>query len=81
MRRAVLVVCCGLLCVPMLAQTPDVKAEDAKAQALFDKENYLGALPLYEDLHTQVPSSVVFDERWRCACWGRLPPRATRTRR
>jgi len=66
MRRAALFVCCGLLCVPMLAQvaqTPDVKIEDAKAQALFDKENYLGALPLYEDLHTRVPSSTVYDER------------------
>lgn len=50
----------------MMAQetsAPDVKAEDAKAQALYDKQDYLGALPIYEDLHAQVPSSMLFDER------------------
>lgn len=65
MRRAAYVVG-WLLCVPMLArvpQTPDVKAEDAKAQALYDKQDFLGALPVYEDLHAQVPSSMLFDER------------------
>ena len=66
MRRAAQLVCLGLLCVPRLAQetaAPDVKAEDAKAQALYDKQDYLGALPLYEDMHAKVPSSMLFDER------------------
>src|SRR5215469_5326745 len=65
-RRAASVVCWWLLCVPMLAQelpTPDVKSEDAKAQAMYDKRDYLGALPVYEDLHARVPTSTVFDER------------------
>src|ERR1700761_7722119 len=66
MRRAAYVVGWWLLCVPLLAQeavTPDVKAEDAKAQATYDKQDFLGALPLYEHLHAQVPSSTLFDER------------------
>jgi tetratricopeptide (TPR) repeat protein len=55
-----------MLCAPMLAQESqslDVKAQDAKAQAMYDKQDFLGALPLYEDLHTKVPSSTLFDER------------------
>ena len=55
-----------LLCAPILAQdaqAPDVKAQDAKAQAMYEKQDYLGALPLYEDLHTRVPSSTLFAER------------------
>ena len=40
----------------------EIKKEAAEAQALYDKQNFMGALPLYEDLHQQQPGSVVFDE-------------------
>ncbi|HXS11494.1 MAG TPA: tetratricopeptide repeat protein [Acidobacteriaceae bacterium] len=66
MRRTAWLACMWLLCAPILAQdaqAPDVKAQDAKAQAMYEKQDYLGALPLYEDLHTRVPSSTLFAER------------------
>src|SRR6185437_5394200 len=66
MRRTAWLACMWLLCAPILAQdaqAPDVKAQDDKAQAMYEKQDYLGALPLYEDLHTRVPSSPLFAER------------------
>jgi tetratricopeptide (TPR) repeat protein len=41
----------------------EVNKEDQQAKALYDQQNFIGALPLYEDLHQQRPTSNVFRER------------------
>ena len=41
----------------------EVQKEDQQAEALFQQQNFLGALPLFEDLHQQRPESNVFRER------------------
>jgi tetratricopeptide (TPR) repeat protein len=41
----------------------EVQKEDQQAEALFEQQNYLAALPLFEDLHQQRPESNVFRER------------------
>jgi tetratricopeptide (TPR) repeat protein len=41
----------------------EVQKEDQQAEALFQQQNYMGALPLFEDLHQQRPQSTVFQER------------------
>ena len=41
----------------------EVQKEDQEAEALYQKQNFLGALPLYEDLHQQRPDSNIFRER------------------
>jgi tetratricopeptide (TPR) repeat protein len=41
----------------------EVQKEDLQAEALYQQQNYLGALPLFEDLHLQRPESNVFRER------------------
>ena len=41
----------------------EVQKEDQQAEALYQQQNYLGALPLFEDLHQQRPESNVFRER------------------
>jgi tetratricopeptide (TPR) repeat protein len=65
------------LCVLMLAVTgivlsaqtaatksdAEVQKEDQQAEALYQQQNFLGALPLFEDLHQQRPESNVFRER------------------
>jgi tetratricopeptide (TPR) repeat protein len=41
----------------------EVQKEDLQAQALYQQQNFLGSLPLFEDLHQQRPDSNVFRER------------------
>src|SRR6266550_1380773 len=41
----------------------EVQKEDRQAEALYQQQNFLGALPLFEDLHQQRPESNVFRER------------------
>lgn len=41
----------------------EVQREDQQAEALYQQQNFLGALPLFEDLHQQRPESNVFRER------------------
>jgi tetratricopeptide (TPR) repeat protein len=41
----------------------EVQKEDQEAEALYQQQNFLGALPLYEDLHQQRPDSNLFRER------------------
>ena len=41
----------------------EVQKEDLQAEALFEQQNFMGALPLFEDLHQQRPDSNVFRER------------------
>ena len=41
----------------------EVQKEDQQAEALFQQQNFLGALPLFEDLHQQRPESNAFRER------------------
>ena len=51
------------------AQTPaaksdaEIKTEADQAQALYNKQDFLGALPLYEDLHKRHPKELMWDER------------------
>ena len=65
---AALVVLC--LTVVASAQTAvpaksedEIKAEAAQAQTLYNKQDFIGALPLYEDLYAQRPQSLVYMER------------------
>jgi hypothetical protein len=70
-----------LLCVMGLAvsaQTKlktdeEVKAEDVQAQSLYDRQKMVDALPLYEDLHTQRPQSILYDERLAFVLLALLP--------
>jgi tetratricopeptide (TPR) repeat protein len=41
----------------------EVQKEDQQAEALYEQQNYMAALPLFEDLHLQRPESNVFRER------------------
>lgn len=41
----------------------EIQAEAAQANDLLQKQNFVGALPLYEDLHAQRPQSLVYQER------------------
>ena len=41
----------------------EVQKEDLQAEALFEQQNFMGALPLFADLHQQRPESNVFRER------------------
>ena len=41
----------------------EVQREDLQAEALYEQQNFMGALPLFEDLHQQRPDSNVFRER------------------
>jgi tetratricopeptide (TPR) repeat protein len=78
-----LMVACGG--VAIFAQTDaiasrsdaEVSNEDQQAQALYQQQNYLSALPLFEDLHQQRPTSNVYREELaicRLAKAGQLPP-------
>jgi tetratricopeptide (TPR) repeat protein len=40
----------------------EVQKEDLQAEALYEQQNFMGALPLFEDLHQQRPDSNVFRE-------------------
>jgi tetratricopeptide (TPR) repeat protein len=63
----------------------EIKAEATEADALYQKQNFLGALPLYEDLHAQVPQSLVYTEHFAMTLLnkaGEQPePEATATRK
>jgi len=70
----------GLWGVVVWAQTaaPDVTKSDAEvqkenlqAQALFEQQNFMGALPLFEDLHKQRPESNTFRERLAMSLLGK----------
>jgi tetratricopeptide (TPR) repeat protein len=74
-------------CSAVGAQTPavtgsakndaEVQREDKQAKALFDQQNYLAALPLFEDLHVQRPTSNQYREELaicRLSKAGQLPP-------
>jgi len=41
----------------------EVQKESLQAEELYQQQNFLGALPLFEDLHQQRPESNVFRER------------------
>jgi tetratricopeptide (TPR) repeat protein len=41
----------------------EVQKEDHEADGLYQQQNFLGALPIYEDLHQQRPEDNVFRER------------------
>ena len=36
---------------------PNLQKEDATAELLYQQQNFVSALPLYEDLHKRVPQS------------------------
>jgi tetratricopeptide (TPR) repeat protein len=55
----------------------EVQKEDLQAQALFGQQNYMGALPLFEDLHIQRPTNNKYREELalcRISKAGQLPP-------
>jgi tetratricopeptide (TPR) repeat protein len=63
----------GALFAQVPAKTSDeLKAEAAQAQGLLDKQNYVAALPLYEDLHAQVPQNPYYTERLAAALLGQI---------
>ena len=49
----------------------EIKAEDAQAESLYKQQKLIDAVPLFEDLHQQVPQSLVYDERLGMALLGR----------
>lgn len=54
----------------------EVTKEDRQAQALYEHQDYLGALPLFEDLHRDRPTSNQYREQLalcRLAKAGQLP--------
>jgi hypothetical protein len=62
----VLAGCWGLLAAvqaPADKSDAEVKTESDQAQALYDKGNFVAALPLYEELHAARPASTLFEER------------------
>lgn len=76
-----------VLCAAARAQTQagmgsaksdaEVQKEEKQAEALFEQQNYLAALPLFEDLHEQKPMSNRYREELaicRLAKAGQLPP-------
>ena len=42
---------------------PNEQKQAADAQLLYDAQNFVAALPLYEDLHQRQPASLVYTER------------------
>jgi tetratricopeptide (TPR) repeat protein len=60
--------CLGV-CATSAAQAPqtktdaEIKSEAVDADALYQKQNFVAALPLYEDLHAQQPQSLAYQER------------------
>lgn len=46
--------------------------EDATAQSLYDAQNFVAALPLFEDLHKRQPTSAVYMERLAMALIGSI---------
>jgi hypothetical protein len=49
-----------------VAQTPaeaDLQKQATTAQQLYDQQNFLGALPWYEDLNTRVPANTARPHR------------------
>lgn len=55
------------------AQQPsqaELQKEAATAESLYQQQNFIGALPLYEDLHKQVPQSNLYLERLAMALIG-----------
>src|ERR1035437_204336 len=41
----------------------DEQKEERTAESLYQAQNFVGALPLFEDLHKRQPASVVYTER------------------
>jgi tetratricopeptide (TPR) repeat protein len=62
----------------------EVQKEDLQAETLYQQQNLLGALPLFEDLHLLRPESNVFRERLAVCLLARAateaPSEATQTR-
>ena len=62
----------------------EISKEYQQAQALFDRQDLLGAQPLFEDLHQQRPGNNVFTERlaltWLAKAGSEAPADATATR-
>jgi TolA-binding protein len=52
------------------ASQADLQKEAATAQSLYNQQNFIGALPLYEDLHNRVPQSNLYRERLAMALVG-----------
>jgi len=69
----------GLSLSTVCAQAPpsktdaEVKAEEAQALQLYNAQNFVAALPLYEDLHAQRPQSRRTRSGWLFACWPIVP--------
>ncbi|WP_158820048.1 tetratricopeptide repeat protein [Granulicella sp. S156] len=71
MRTTKFILAMGLMLVVVSArsQAPaektdaEIKAEGEQARALYEKQNFLEALPLYEDLHTRRPQNLLYQER------------------
>src|SRR5580704_16402193 len=40
----------------------DLKAEATQARTFYEASNFVAALPLYEDLYKQQPTSLVYEE-------------------
>jgi tetratricopeptide (TPR) repeat protein len=69
----VLAGCCGLAAMGQaqaVKSDADVKTESDQAQALYDKGNFVAALPLYEELHGARPANTLFEERLAMALLG-----------
>jgi tetratricopeptide (TPR) repeat protein len=63
---ALVIVLCGSVLAAQTVSTKsdaEVQKEDLQAQALVEQVNYLAALPLYEDLHTQRPTNNKYREQ------------------
>jgi tetratricopeptide (TPR) repeat protein len=60
---AVLLMTSAMLHAQATKDDAQIKAEDEQAEALFHQQNFLAALPLFEDLHVQRPQSLVYQER------------------
>jgi tetratricopeptide (TPR) repeat protein len=48
---------------PIIKSDVELKAEYAQAQKLYDGSNFVAALPLFEDLHSQQLQNIVYEER------------------
>ncbi len=78
MRRAVAVVALCMVWGMAQAQTKsdkEIRDEDAKAAALYQQQNFVAVLPLYEDLHKQVPGSLPYQERLAMALMAGSEPK------
>lgn len=55
----------------------EIQKEDVQAEQLYQQQNFLAALPLFEDLHQQRPENNVFRERLAMALLAKAGTEAT----